>query len=127
MAKLISGVQPAAVLMVADPVFPFVNLRQSLLGAATVELIVVAVILSTPARTVRLQAIAWLSTLFLTYRLGLFLVAAPHRFCPCLGTIGGWIGVSDRVLSYISFSLAVSLFAGAVRSPPYRVYGQRLK
>ncbi len=114
LAKLISTIQQTPILMLADPVFPFLSMRQSLLGAAALEFAVVALILSASNGMIQLTAIAWLSTLFLTYRLALFLVAAPHGFCPCLGTIGGWIGVSDRTLSNISFALAVSLFVGSV-------------
>ena len=112
-AKLVSVGQTLKILLLPDPVFPFLTTRELLQGAAVLELATVSAVILSSNNTLKLAAIAWLSSLFLLYRLGLLLVHAPLSYCPCLGSVGGAVVLSDHALSKITFITAAFLWVGA--------------
>jgi hypothetical protein len=85
LAKAFSAIGSAHALDAADPLIgiPF---RQLLLLVALVELFVAFFCLFTDKRQFSLLAVAWLSTNFLVYRLGLWLIGWHHP-CACMGSL----------------------------------------
>jgi lipid-A-disaccharide synthase-like uncharacterized protein len=88
--KLISATQEIPFLSSADPLFAPLSNRQITLLVAALELLIVGIILRGPNRVVKLSAVAWLATLFCTYRLGLWLINY-HGPCSCLGGAVDWL------------------------------------
>jgi hypothetical protein len=113
LAKLFSAAHPVPVLLLSDPVFSFASRLTIFRIAACVELLTILAFLLTSSYVIRLTLIAWLSSLFLVYHLGLFLIHPYQRYCPCLGTIGQALGLSDRTVSGLTFLLALVMLLGA--------------
>lgn len=98
-AKLISAIGSSRILLTSDPVFllPF---RYVFLVAALVELFVAAVCFFGKQDLIKVSLVAWLSTVFLVYRLGL-LWTGYHRPCSCLGNLTDALHVSPQVADTI--------------------------
>jgi len=111
-AKLQSVLHPVPLLFVPDSVFPVLTMQQVLTAACVLQLAIVLFILISPDSKLKLAAIAWLSCLFLTYRLGLLLVHHPN-YRPCLGTPGQDLGLSPHFVSTFMLATSVSLFSGS--------------
>jgi hypothetical protein len=122
LAKAISAVGPARALDVADPLIgiPF---RQLLLVVGLVELLIAFFCLFTDRRRFNLLAVAWLSTNFLVYRLGLWLIGW-HRPCGCMGTLSDVLHLSPRAADNIMKGVLAFLLLGSY-GLLYREYRQR--
>jgi len=105
LAKLISSGSNAKILAYLDPVFLIPN-RFMLWIASGLEITVVLICISTSKRQMQALAVAWLSTNFLLYRLGLWQVGYGG-YCLCLGTLEDGLYISPwiaDVLAKIIFS-----------------------
>lgn len=111
-AKLVSTYHPIPLLFVPDSVFPLLSKRQVLATAAVLELVVALLIVISANTQLKLAGTAWLSFLFLTYRLGLLLSHAP-AYCPCLGTLGQDLGLSPQFVSGSMLAASIALFLGS--------------
>ena len=112
-AKLSSVSGSVGILDTQDPVFSFLNTRQLLLLVALLEIAVgIMALLRNMAVQTRLLAIAWLASLFGTYRLGLWLVNYQEP-CKCLGGALDWTGLSDAVIRRTTFALFLYLLGGS--------------
>ena len=115
-AKAFSAIGPARALDAADPLIgiPF---RQVLLLVGLAELLIAFFCLFTDKRRFSLLAVAWLSTNFLVYRLGLWVIGW-HRPCECMGSLSGMLHLSPRaadnimkvVLAYLLIGSYATLF-----------------
>lgn len=116
LAKLVSTYQTVAYLNLRDPLFDFLTNRQLLSGAAAVELLVVLLLVWGKNEQKCLALIAWISSMFLLYRVSVHLVKASGSIpCPCLGNAAAWLHLDwtiKAMLAYLlvgSFGLLISL------------------
>lgn len=114
-AKIASAFSGNTVLRTYDPVL---GVPQGLLFGVTgmLEVTVALVCLCRRCAVFATVLVFWLSTSFLVYRLGSFWLAAP-RYCGCLGTMTGYLGVDSAaadmalklVLGYLFTGSAIAL------------------
>lgn len=111
LAKVFSAIGPARALDAADPLIglPF---RQLLLLVGLVELLISFFCLFTDKRRFSLVAVAWISTNFLVYRLGLWLIGW-HKPCGCMGSLAGMLHLSDKAADNIMKGVLLYLLAGS--------------
>ena len=84
-AKILSGFGNSKFLAVVDPIFG-VTFGQLMLAVGAAEIVVALVCLFGRRQTLALGLVAWLSTNFLVYRLGLWWLDWK-RPCNCLGNL----------------------------------------
>jgi len=77
-----------------------------------VGLAVVATIILSESRYIKLLAVNWLATSFLLYRLGLAL-AGFEGWCSCLGTLTTHLPIGGVAVQGILLAVAVCLFVGS--------------
>ena len=111
-AKLISAGGHAAILDFPDPLLVLRN-RQLLVLVALVEIIIAAALLSRLSVQTRYLLVAWLSSNFILYRLGLH-VLSPGKPCPCLGTITERLRLSPDQVNGVLWGVALYLLAGSI-------------
>ncbi len=111
LAKAFSAIGPARALDTADPLIgiPF---RQLLLLVGLAELLISFFCLFTDNRRFSLLAVAWISTNFLVYRLGLWFIGW-HRPCGCMGSLAGVLHLSDKAADNIMKGVLLYLLAGS--------------
>ena len=111
LGKSFSALGPVRALDTADPLIgiPF---RQLLLLVGLAELLIAFFCLFTDRRRLSLLAVAWLSTNFLVYRLGLWLIGW-HRPCGCMGSLTDMLHLSDRAADNIMKGVLAYLLVGS--------------
>lgn len=113
LAKGFSAMGPARALDVVDPLFgiPF---RYLLLLVGLAELFIAFFCLFTDKAQFSLLAVAWLSTNFLVYRLGLWFIGW-HKPCGCLGNLTDVLHISpttaDNIMKVVLAYLLVGSYA----------------
>ena len=95
LAKVISAIGHARVLDAPDPLFG-IPLRLVLLLVGQAELFIAFFCLFTKLRNFSLLAVAWVSSNFLVYRLGLWFIDW-HQPCGCLGNLTDLLHISPRL------------------------------
>jgi|APCry1669189101_1035198.scaffolds.fasta_scaffold90331_1 hypothetical protein len=110
-AKIWSAFGAASLLRSIDPVFG-IRFRLLLLVVGVVEIVIAFACLS--ASGVRLPAIllAWVSTMFLVYRVGLWSVHWEHA-CPCLGQLTDALPMSARTVDALVKATLAYLLIGS--------------
>jgi hypothetical protein len=111
-AKLISALGEGRILAAADPLFGFLSNRQVLFLAAAVELGVVAFIWNHRSEFFRIGLLAWISTLFLAYRAGLWAIGYQGA-CKCLGHLSEAIGLTPASTDLLMKGVLFYLLAGS--------------
>lgn len=111
LAKLSSVAGSSQLLSVADPVLG-TSFSTSLLFAAAIELIVAAICLFRSAVD-GLVAVAWLSTVFLTYRVALWWTGW-QKPCSCLGNLTDALHISPELADNVMKGLLAFMFIGSV-------------
>ncbi len=100
LGKISSAFGTAQILTTTDPIFgiPF---RVLLPIAGALELAIAALCLwkRFPLRS-RLLLVAWVSTMFVTYRIGLWAMDWHHP-CGCLGSLAGVLHITDQQVDTI--------------------------
>jgi hypothetical protein len=111
LAKALSATGPSRALDMADPLvgIPF---RQLLLLVGLAELFIAFFCLFTERRRFSLLAIAWISTNFLVYRLGLWFIGW-HQPCGCLGSLTDVLHISPHSADNIMKVVLAYLLAGS--------------
>jgi hypothetical protein len=111
LAKTFSSIGPARALDVLDPLLgtPF---RQLLLLVGLVELLIAFFCLFTGRRGLSIWLVAWLSSNFLLYRIGLCWVGWHHP-CSCMGSLAGMLHLSDQVADSIMKGVLAYLLIGS--------------
>lgn len=102
LAKVVSISLTAPLLDRPDDLVGFLTLRQVLLVAALLEIGVIRFLLEKRSAGDRLLAVAWLSTIFAAYRLGLRVVGHTG-YCACLGSLPKLLGVGERYSDDVMF------------------------
>lgn len=111
--KFISSGSNVAILDVRDPLFllPF---RYMLRIAGGLELAAAFICLNAKKRTTQAAALAWLSTNFLLYRIGLWLVHYDKP-CSCMGSLADGLHISaataDRIMRIVLAYLSIGSYA----------------
>ena len=111
LGKALSAIGPARALDAPDPLFgiPF---RQLLLLVGLAELLIAFFCLFTDRRRLSLLAVAWISTNFLVYRLGLWFIGW-HRPCGCMGSLSAMLHLSPRAADNIMKAVLAYLLVGS--------------
>ena len=112
-AKLISASMKVSVLTMPDPLMNYLSIRQTSAVAGVTEVIVAAYILTAQHAIHKLRTIAWLSFLFITYHIGLYLIGF-HGMCSCLGNPTAWLSLSDSTINMIVKCLLAYLSIGSL-------------
>lgn len=99
LAKVFSAIGPARALDAADPLIgiPF---RQLFLLVGVTELLIAFFCLFTDRRLLSVWLVAWLSSSFFLYRLGLWFLGWHHP-CGCMGSLAGMLHLLDRAADNI--------------------------
>ena len=95
MAKLLTAISDAKFLGLPDPLFTFLPNRQFLLRGGSVEFIVAISALKHADDRIKVGLIVWVSTLFLAYRIGLWLVGFKGN-CSCIGNYGDLLRLTPK-------------------------------
>jgi hypothetical protein len=106
--KLIGGMGQRPYLVLPDPLFPFIDNRGMMIGAALLEVFVGLLLFSRAPMRGKLLVIFWLGCLFASYRTGLRLVPYSPP-CGCLGFLTEWLGIpriaadmaGDVIIAYL--------------------------
>jgi hypothetical protein len=111
LAKAFSAIGAARALDTADPLIgiPF---RQLMLLVGLVELFIAFFCLFTDKRRLSLLAVAWISTNFLVYRLGLWFIGW-HRPCGCMGSLSDMLHLSPHAADNIMKGVLAYLLIGS--------------
>ena len=115
-AKIISATGSARALVNADPIL-FISFRSEFFIIGCIELIVGSVCLIHKSVGLRAGLVAWLSTAFAVYRVGLWAVGW-HKPCACLGNFTGALGIPPQgadtamkiILAYLLIGSYATLF-----------------
>jgi hypothetical protein len=111
LAKTLSAIGPAHALDALDPLIgiPF---RLLLLLVGLVELLIAFFCLFTDKRRFSLLATAWISTNFLVYRVGLWVIGW-RRPCGCMGSLADMLHLSPRAADSIMKVVLAYLLVGS--------------
>ena len=111
LGKAFAAIGPARALDTPDPLIgiPF---RQLLLVVGLGELFIAFFCLFTERRRFSVLAVAWLSTNFLAYRLGLWFIGW-HRPCGCMGNLTDILHISPRLADNIMKVVLAYLLVGS--------------
>jgi hypothetical protein len=112
-AKVASAFRGTRDLQLPDPVLEFVTTRHLFLTAAVGEVVVVLVSVWGRSQGLQLSAIAWISSLFLLYRIGHFWLGLPVGRCPCLGNATDWLHLSPHSVDLITKLVLIYLVGGS--------------
>jgi hypothetical protein len=110
-AKAFSAIGSARALDTPDP-FVGLPFRQLFLLLGLLELLVAFFCLFTERRRLGLLTVAWLSTNFLVYRLGLWFIGW-HRPCGCMGSLSEMLHLSPRAADNIMKGVLAFLLVGS--------------
>jgi hypothetical protein len=112
-SKLISACGNAAILRYSNPILG-ISFKQTFLFVAIIEVFIAAICIF--GKSVRLRAglVAWLSTSFVFYRLGLIWVDY-HKPCSCLGNLTDTLNIpvqtADTAMKIILAYLLIGSYA----------------
>jgi hypothetical protein len=111
LAKLISGVGSAPILQWRDPVLN-VPFRYLFFALGGIEFLVAMICFR--GKNVRIQTalVAWLSTNFIIYRLGLLWVGY-HKLCSCLGNLTDALNIQPQTADAIMKTILCYLLIGS--------------
>jgi len=110
-AKVWSGLGNSKFLAVIDPIFG-IKFGTLMLAVGVVEIVIAAVCFFSKRQTLALGLVAWMSTSFVIYRLGLWWIDW-HRPCGCLGNLTDAIHISPQVADNIMKVLLAYLLIGS--------------
>ncbi len=97
-AKIVSAMGVSTILLTSDPVF-LVSFRLLLLFVAFLELCVATICLFGKSSFIKVSSVAWLSTLFLLYHVGMRLTGY-HRPCGCMGNLTDAIHLPPQMAAF---------------------------
>ena len=110
-AKLWSGLGTSKFLAVIDPIFG-IKFGQLMLAVGLAEIVVALVCFFSKRQTMALGFVAWISTNFVVYRLGLWWIGW-HRPCGCLGNLTDALHISPQTADNIMKVLLAYLLIGS--------------
>ncbi|MGO8674881.1 MAG: hypothetical protein ACLQVX_03290 [Limisphaerales bacterium] len=112
LAKVLSALGPARAFTLTDPILGL-SFRTLIPLVGVFELAIAFLCLSRAIRArIKLGLLAWMSTVLLLYRCGLWFVNWHHP-CACMGSLAGLLGLSDKLADNIMKGLLAYLLAGS--------------
>ena len=111
MAKLVSAIGSADVLRMRDPILA-IPFRYLFVLAGGLELAIAFFCVFGRRMELQVGSIAWLATVFLVYRLGLWLIDY-HKGCSCLGNLMEVLHISQEMAGQIMRGVLVYLLVGS--------------
>lgn len=112
-AKLIASMGEMSALRDVDPLFQFLTNRQVIFIVGLLEIGAASSMFWKRGPVVHLLLIFWLSLMFLSYRLGMWIVGAKKP-CGCLGDLGHWLGLSPATAELLSRWFLGIMLVGSV-------------
>lgn len=109
--KILSALGQAAILQRIDPIFP-VQFGHLMLTAGIAELLVACICFSGKLKVVGHFAVAWLATIILIYRVGLWWIGW-HRPCHCLGDFTDALHISSQTADMVMKIVLAYLLVGS--------------
>jgi hypothetical protein len=111
LAKAFSAIGPTRALDTIDPLIglPF---RHLFLLVGLAELLIAFCCLFTDRRWFSIWLVAWLSTNFAAYRVGLWFIGWHHP-CACMGSLAGMLHLSDQAADNIMKGVLAYLLVGS--------------
>jgi hypothetical protein len=113
LAKILAATGEARILAQPDPLLGLISMRQSMLLAAALEIVVVVLVLRAPDIVRKAVLLLWIGSVFLFYRIGLWLVGFEGS-CRCLGNVGDVFGISAETADWTAKGILVYLLVGSV-------------
>ena len=110
-AKVWSGLGNSKFLAVIDPIFG-IKFGQLMLVVGAAEIVIAAICFFSKRQTLALGLVAWMSTNFVIYRLGLWWIDW-HRPCSCLGNLTDALHISPQTADNIMKVLLAYLLIGS--------------
>jgi predicted neutral ceramidase superfamily lipid hydrolase len=110
-AKIWSGLGNSKFLAVVDPIVG-IQFGQLILLVGVAEIAIALVCFLSKKQTLALGLVAWISTNFVVYRLGLWWIAW-HRPCSCLGNLTDALHISPQTADNIMKVVLAYLLIGS--------------
>ena len=110
-AKVSSGLGTSKFLAVLDPIFG-ITFGKLMLVVGVAEIVIAMVCFFSKRQTLALGLVAWMSTNFVVYRLGLWWMDW-HRPCNCLGNLTDALHISPQVADNIMKVILAYLLIGS--------------
>jgi hypothetical protein len=111
LAKVGSAFGNSKFLAVIDPIFG-IKFGQLMLAVGVVEIVIAAICFFSKRQTLKLGLVAWLSTNFVVYRLGLWWMDWKKP-CSCLGNLTDALHISPQTADNIMKVLLAYLLIGS--------------
>jgi hypothetical protein len=102
----------ARILSHADPLLGLLTNRQTMLLAVVLELAIIGLVLRERAIVRKAAFIAWISTSFLAYRVGLWSIGYKGS-CGCLGNVTDTLGVAPATADLVTGAMLAYLLIGS--------------
>ena len=113
LAKILAATGEARILAQPDPLLGLISMRQSMLLAAALEIVVVVLVWRAPTALRGAALLLWIGSVFLFYRMGLWWVGFEGS-CRCLGNMGDVFGISPENADWIAKGILVYLLVGSI-------------
>jgi hypothetical protein len=110
-AKIWSGLGNSRFLAMVDPIIG-IKFGQLMLAVGVAEIVIAAVCFFSKRQTLALGLVAWISTNFVVYRLGLWWMNW-HRPCSCLGSLTDALHISPQTADNIMKVLLAYMLIGS--------------
>lgn len=110
-AKLWTGLDTIQLLALADPIIG-IRIKHLMLAVGVAEIAIALFCFFGKRQTLALGLVAWMSTTFLVYRLGLYSMDW-HRPCSCLGNLTDALHISPQTADKIMKVLLAYLIIGS--------------
>lgn len=110
-AKVWSGMGNSKFLAVIDPIIG-IKFGFLMLAVGAAEIVIAAICFFSKRQTLALASVAWMSTNFVIYRLGLWWMDW-HRPCGCLGNLTDALHISPQTADNIMKVLLAYLLVGS--------------
>ena len=111
--KLVSVTQKVQALSVHDPLISFLTFKQIFIIAGIVEVALAIYIFKSTNTFRQLVLVVWLSVVFISYHVGLYLIAF-HGLCSCMGNLNSWLKMSNSSIATLRNGLLAYLAIGSV-------------
>lgn len=95
-----------------DPLFFFLSTKELMIGAAIMESAIGVALLTTPRNDHRILFVAWLTTCFSAYKIGLLSLGAD-AICPCFGNLYKWTNIAPGTVTLLSNAILLFMLVGS--------------
>jgi hypothetical protein len=112
LAKILAATGEARILGQPDPLLGLLSMRQSMLLAAALEIVVVVLVYRAPNVLRKAELLLWIAGVFLVYRIGLWWIGFEGS-CRCLGNVGDVFGISAEIADWIAKGVLAYLLVGS--------------